>query len=51
MSSLPTWVGKGLKEFLEILLLTYEVKPYKPKALQPSSNVKQIVEIGQDLKL
>jgi hypothetical protein len=44
MSSLPTWVGKGLKEFLEILLLTYEVKPYKPK-------VKQIVEIGQDLKL
>jgi hypothetical protein len=46
MLSLPTWVQKGLKAFLEILLLTYEVKPYKPKALQPSLNVKQIVEIG-----
>jgi len=49
MLSLPTWVG--LKALLEILFLAYEVKPYKLEALQPSSNVKQIVKIGQDLKL
>jgi hypothetical protein len=51
MSSLATWVEKGFKAFLEILLFTYEVKPYKLEALQPSLNVKQIVEIGQNLKL
>jgi hypothetical protein len=46
MLSLPTWVEKSFKAFLKILLFTYEVKPYKLEALQPSSNVKQIVEIG-----
>jgi hypothetical protein len=45
MSSLPTWVEKGLKAFVEILVIAYEVKPYKLKALQPNLNVKQIVEI------
>jgi hypothetical protein len=33
MLSLPTWVEESFKAFLEILFPTYEVKPYKPKAL------------------
>jgi hypothetical protein len=33
MLSLPTWVEEGFKAILEILFPTYEVKPYKPKAL------------------
>jgi len=37
MLSLPTWVEEDLKTFLEILFLTYEVKPYNPKILQTSS--------------
>jgi hypothetical protein len=36
MSSLLTWVEEGLKTFLEILLLAYEVKPYKLEAPQPN---------------
>ncbi len=51
MSSLPTWVGEDLRAFLKILFPTYEVKPYKPEILQTSLNVKQIVEIGQELEL
>jgi hypothetical protein len=51
MSSLPTWVEKRFKTFVEILVLAYEVKPYEPKTLQPSLNVKLVVEIRQDLKL
>jgi hypothetical protein len=51
MSSLPTWVEKRFKAFVEILVLAYEMKQYKPKALQPSLNVKQVVEIRQDLEL
>jgi hypothetical protein len=51
MSSLPTWVKKHLKTFIDFLVLAYEMKPYKLKALQPSLNVKQVVEIRQDLEL
>jgi hypothetical protein len=50
MSSLPTWVENDLK-LLEILFFAYEMKPYKLKALQPNLNVKQVVNIGHDLKL
>ncbi len=40
MSSLPTWVEEDVRPFLKILFPTYEVKPYKPKILQTSLNVK-----------
>ncbi len=50
MSSLPTWVENDLK-LLEFLFFAYEMKPYNPKALQPNLNVKQVVNIGHDLKL
>ncbi len=52
MLSLPIQVEEDFKSFLEILLPTYEVKPYKLEVvLQPSLNVKQVVKIGQDLML
>jgi hypothetical protein len=51
MSSLPTWVEKHFKTFVKILVHTYEMKPNKPKALQPNLNVKQVVKIRQDLEL
>ncbi len=51
MLSLPIQVEEDFKSFLEILLPTYEVEPYNLKVLQPSLNVKQVVKIGQDLKL
>jgi hypothetical protein len=37
---------KVSKHFLKSLFLAYEMKPYKLKALHPSSNLKQISKIG-----